>query len=109
MVLLDQTLEQSGVTSPTKQQLNYNPEVDFAGLNMLNLLLQNKVKAQIALEISSADLGHLLLGDSDHYALLEGKFGETNLYAKLLAQLENLVSGVKHQIDAQIFYTQYSA
>ena len=88
--------------------MDYDPEVDFAGLNMLNLYLQNKVKAQIALEISSADLGHLLLGDSDHYALLVGKFGETNAYKKLLAQLENLVAGVTRQIDAQIFYTQYS-
>ncbi len=108
MVLLDQTLEQLGVTPPTKQQLNYDPKIDFDGLNILKLHLQNKVKAQIAIEISSANLGHLLLGDSDHFALLAGKFGETNLYAKLLTQLENLVSGVTHQIDAHIFYTQYS-
>ncbi len=75
---------------------------------MLNLHLQNKVKAQIAFEISSADLGHLFLADSDHYALLAGKFGETNVYTMLLAQLENLVPAVLHQIDAQIFYTVYS-
>ena len=108
MVLLDQTLEQLRVTPRTKQQLDYDPEVCFFDLDLLKIHLQNKVKAQIALEISSADLGYLLLADSDHYALLAGKFDETNLYAKLLAQLENLVRGVTHQIDAQIFYTQYS-
>jgi hypothetical protein len=88
--------------------LDYNPEVCFFDLDLLNLHLQNKVKAQIAFEISSGDLGHLLLADSDHYALLVGKFGETNLYTKLLAQLENLVPAVTHQIVAQIFYTVYS-
>ena len=73
-----------------------------------NLHLQNKVKEEIPFEISTTNLTHLLLADNDYYALLVAKFGETNEYKKLLAQLENLVAGVTRQIDAQIFYTQYS-
>lgn len=105
--LLDDTLRQFGVTPPTKQELDYDHEVDFSELDIQNLHLQNKVKAQIAIGIGSADLGHLLLADSDHYALLTGKFGETNVYTKLLAQLENLAVNKTHQIDAHIFYTLY--
>lgn len=107
-ILLRETLNQLGVTPPTKQELDYDHEVDFSYLDIQNLHLINKVKAQLAFGISSLNLGHLLLADSDHYALLTGKFGKTNVYAKLLAQLENLVEEVDHQIDAHIFYTLYS-
>ena len=107
-ILLRETLNQLGVTPPTKQELDYDHEVDFSDLDIQNLQLKNKVKAQIAYGISAVNLGHLLLADSDHYALLTGKFGETNVYAKLLAQLENLTKEADHQIDAFIFYSQYS-
>jgi SAM-dependent methyltransferase len=108
-ILLRETLNQLGVTPPTKKELDYDHEVDFSDLDIQNLHLKNKVKTRIAFGINSVNLGHLLLADSDHYAILTGKFGETNVYAKLLAQLENLVKEVDHQIDAHIFYTQYSS
>ena len=107
-ILLHETLNQLGVTPPTKQALDYDYEVDFSDLDIQNLHLKNKVKAQLAFGINSVNLGHLLLADSDHYTLLTGKFGETKVYAKLLAQLENLVEEADHQINAHIFYTLYS-
>jgi len=107
-ILLDDTLRQLGVTPPTKQELDYDHEVDFSDLDIQNLHLKDKIKAQIPFEISSINLGHLLLGDSDYNALLSSKFGETNVYTKLLAQLKNLVVNETHQIDAHIFYSQYS-
>lgn len=107
-ILLRETLKQLGITAPTKQEVDYDHEVDFSDLDIQNLHLKNKVRAQIAFGINSVNLGHLLLADSDHYALLAGKFGETNVYAKILAQLENLVEEADYQIDAHIFYTLYS-
>jgi len=107
-ILLDDTLRQLGVTPPTKQALDYDYETDFSGLDTSKLNLQKKIKEKIDFEISTANLGHLLLGDSDHYALLASKFGETKLYTKLLAQLENLNEEADHQINAHIFYSQYS-
>ena len=107
-ILLRETLNQLGVTFPTKQELDYDYEVDFSDLDIQNLHLKNKVKAQIAFGVNSVNLGHLLLADSDLYALLTSKFGETNVYPKLLAQLENLTKEVDHQMDAHIYYTQYS-
>ena len=106
-ILLDDTLKQFGIAPPTKQELDYDYETDFSELDIQNLHLQNKVKSQITIGIGSADLGHLLLADSDHYAVLKGKFGETNVYTNLLAQLENLAVNKTPQIDAQIFYTLY--
>lgn len=107
-ILLRETLNQLGVTPPTKQELDYDYEVDFSDLNIQNLHLKNKVKAKIVFGINSVNLGHLLLADSDHYALLVGKFDETKVYTKLLAQLENLNEEVDHQINARIHYTLYS-
>ncbi len=107
-ILLRDTLNQLGVTPPAKQELDYDHEVDFSGLDIQNLHLKNKVKAQLAFGISTVNLVHLLLADSDHYELLTGKFGKTNVYTKLLAQLENLVEEADHQIDALIYYTLYS-
>lgn len=107
-ILLNNTLRQLGVTPPTKQELDYDYETDFSGLDTSKLHLQKKVKEKIDFEISTTNLGHLLLGDSDHYALLASKFGKTNLYTKLLVQLKNLVVNETHQIDAHIFYGVYS-
>ena len=107
-ILLDDTLRQLGVTPPTKQELDYDHETDFSGLDNTRLHLRKKIKEKINFEISTTNLVHLLLGDSDHYKILAGKFGETNVYAKLLAQLKNLVVNETHQIDAHIFYSQYS-
>lgn len=107
-VLLDDTLRQLGVTPPSKLALDYDYQTDFSGLDTTKLHLQKKIKEKIDFEISTTNLGHLLLGDSDYYEILMGKFGESKLYTKLLAQLKNLVVNETHQIDAYIFYTQYS-
>ncbi len=107
-ILLDDTLRQLGVTPPSMLALDYDHETDFSGLDTSKLHLQKKLKEKIDFEISTTNLGHLLLGDSDHYALLASKFGKTNLYTKLLAALKQLVVNKTHQIDAHIFYTQYS-
>lgn len=107
-ILLDDTLRQLEVTPPSKQELDYDHEVDFTDLDIHNLYLKNKVKSQIAFEINSANLGHLILADSDQYALFTGKFGETNVYNKIVAQLEHFNEEADHQIDARIFYTLYS-
>jgi len=107
-ILLDGILQQLGVKPPTKQELDYDPEVDFSDLDIQDLHLKEKVVEQIGFAINSNDLGHLLLGDSDHSTLLAQKYGETNRYAKLLAQLDTIGVGADHQIKARIYFTRYS-
>ena len=82
-ILLDDTLRQLGVTPPTNQELDYDHDTDFSGLDTSKLHFQKKIKEKIDFKISTTNLGHLLLGDSDHNALLAGKLGETNVYNKL--------------------------
>ena len=108
MILLDPTLEQLGLTPPTKQQLNYDPEVDFSGLEMQNLQLHNKVKEEVFLEISPTNLAHLLLADNDHYAILAKEFGEADLFEKLTERLQETAGSDNLQIGALIYYTLYS-
>ena len=108
MILLDPTLEQLGLTPPTKQQLNYDPEVDFFGLEMQNLQLHNKVKEEVFLEISPTNLAHLLLADNDHYAILAKEFGEAGLFEKLTERLQETAGSDNLQIAALIYYTLYS-
>ncbi len=108
MIVLDPTLEQLGLTPPTKQQLNYEPEVDFSGLEMQNLQLHNKVKEEAFLEISPTNLSHLLLADNDHYAILASKFGEADLFENLTERLQGTAGSDTLQIGALIYYTLYS-
>lgn len=106
-ILLDPTLTKLGITPPTKMDLAYDHEVDFSGLDMLNLYLQNKVKEEIPFEISTNNLGHLLLADNDHYALLVVKFDRTDLFSKVVNELELTAKNTKPQIKSNLFYSVY--
>jgi len=107
-ILLENTLIQLGVAPPSKQQLNYNHETDFSGLEMQSLRLHNKTREQISFEISPADLGHLLLADNDHYTLLANRFGKDDLFTMLTKKLYSTTTSEVLQIEALIYYTVYS-
>ncbi|NNG09206.1 MAG: class I SAM-dependent methyltransferase [Arenibacter sp.] len=108
-ILLNPTLIALDVTPPSKQQLAYDYTVDFSGLESQNLQLQNKVQEEMAFALSLENLSHLLLADNDHYTLLAGKFGEADLFEKLIDRLQEMAGSDRLQIGGLIYYTLYSS
>ena len=107
-ILLDETLIKLGVIPPSAETINYNHAVNFSGLNERHTTLRKNGTEKKLIEINAENLAHLLLSDNNHYILLNRKFGESNLFAKLVAQLNKLTPKETAQhVPSQLYFSVY--
>jgi SAM-dependent methyltransferase len=107
-ILLDETLIKLGVIPPSAEAINYNHAVNFSGLNESHITLRKNGTEKKTMEINTENLAHLLLSDNDHYTLLNHKFGETDLFSKLVTQLNQLVpKDTTHQVHTHLYFSVY--
>jgi ubiquinone/menaquinone biosynthesis C-methylase UbiE len=92
-------------TEPNNQK--YNHQEDFSGLSQDNIKKETSSKDQILLKISNKEILHLLLAAKDQYLLLLGKFGKSQLEAKISSGLDNIIPSKEHEIKVKIYYTIY--
>lgn len=101
-ILLDPVIESIGI-EPSEEPTNYNHSEDFSGLTQNNIELVSKTEKLLQLDISTANLAHLLLSSKDNYNLLQTHFDSDNLYQKILEALQDKTT----TIEAMTYLTNY--
>ncbi|MCJ7465313.1 MAG: class I SAM-dependent methyltransferase, partial [Maribacter sp.] len=89
-IRLDTIMEKLNVDCRSKQKSNYNHQENFSGLNQKNISIKQKLVKSLSLEITNANLAHLLLSSKDNYNLLIHKFGYDNLHDKISKKLNSI-------------------
>lgn len=90
-----------------KKGISYNHQEDFSGLIEENLETGKSAQEEISIQINSSNLTHLLLSSKNNYRLLIAKFGNEKLYDKIKNKLHEISKGEKHNVMANIYYTNY--
>jgi SAM-dependent methyltransferase len=101
-VLLDEVMTGVGV-SPARVASDYDYLADLSGWSEFAVVAKGAEK--IRLEVTSAQLTHVLLADSNRYDALSGLFPNRDLF-KSVVDLVDRSSGRSH-LQAQIYFTRY--
>ncbi len=103
-VLVDDVLRQFDV-DPEAIDAEYDHEISFSDCPAYTELI--KGKEQIALNVSAAQLAHILLASSQSYAAFVSKYGVSEPFTALVDELEQ--TGRHHDVKASIFFSQFRA
>lgn len=106
-LLLEVILEKLNMGNVPKQELYYDHQVNFDGLNQAHIHLEKGYKDYLSLEISISNLSHLLLSSKTHYHLLLQSFKKENLYIELSQKLYSIFKTENILVDAITYSTVY--
>ena len=81
----------------------YNHKVNFSDIKEFNeIIIRNE---QIKIEVTSTELAHLLLADSNIYQVFLDKYKQHDHFPSLVNELESFAQ--THQLDVTIYYSKY--
>ena len=106
-IRLDTIMEKLNVDCSLKQKSNYDHQENFSGLNQKNIEIKQRLVKSLSLEITNANLAHLLLSSKDNYNLLVHKFEYDNLYDKILKKLNSIFKTEISSIEATTYSVVY--
>jgi ubiquinone/menaquinone biosynthesis C-methylase UbiE len=106
-IRLDTIMEKLNVDCLSKQISNYDHQENFSGLNQKNIEIRQRLVKSISLEITNANLAHLLLSSKDNYNLLIDKFGYDNPFDKISKKLNSIFRSKISNIEAFTYSETY--
>ena len=107
-LLIDVFIEKMKITKGKGQDITYNHEENFDGLNNKNVNLDKQLNSKLTITISINNIAHLLLSSKENYKLLQGKFGGQRLHNKVIQELYALYNSYELTVDANTFATIYT-
>lgn len=108
-ILLDSILEKLNVDITLRPISHYDHQVDFSGLKLNNIKLENKIRKSVTLEIAIKNVGHLLLSSKDNFELLSNAFGDKNIYQRILEELNSNFKSKFVILKADTYATVYQS
>lgn len=106
-VVMEDSLEKLDLLNCTSSIAHYDHEVNFSGLDKMNLRTLKVEKNKVNLSVSASDLAHLVLSEKVVYETLEKKWKSEVVFKKVLDIFRTISSGKNHLIEANIFYSVY--
>jgi len=101
-VLLDEVLLQCGINLK-KIESDYDHEINFSDCDDFNEIISSS--EQVSLEITSTELAHILLADSNIYDAFVKKYCVSNPFPELVNELETTEK--HHYLKVNIYFSKY--
>jgi ubiquinone/menaquinone biosynthesis C-methylase UbiE len=101
-VMLDGVLSKLGMNFH-KTQPNYDHTINFSNCADFSEVLTGRELA--SLEVTAAELAHILLSNLKNLEAFEKKYGVSDPFAQLAQEIE--ATGKKHLLQANIFFSSY--
>ncbi len=108
-IYLEKICAELKMDSSPKEKSEYDHKANFSELDQKSITIEREHSKSYSVNISIANLSHLLLSSKDNFNILAEIFGDdTDLYYKVSQKLKSVYKDEKIRVEAMTYLTVYT-